>query len=287
MTKVLVTGATGFVGNYVINYLLKNNFHVIASSRNESSAKQKSWYKNVQFIPLNLNQLPNNLFNFLNKPDCVINLAWQGLPNYNELFHFEVNTINHYNFIKNLINQGCKNILVTGTCFEYGKVEGEVEETNVTNPNTSYGLAKDTLRKYILELNKNFDFNFNWLRLFYVYGEGQSKNSLYSLVNSAILENKTKFDMSGGQQVRDFIRIERVAEIISTIVMHNLNCGIINCGSGNPTTVEAFVKNILKEKSSNMQLNLGTFPYNSYEPMSFWASTKKLNNYLNKYQVKA
>ncbi|MEI9959238.1 MAG: NAD-dependent epimerase/dehydratase family protein [Ferruginibacter sp.] len=59
MKKVLVTGATGFIGNYVIAELLKHDCTVIATSSNESTAKEKSWFDKVQYISFNLKEFDN------------------------------------------------------------------------------------------------------------------------------------------------------------------------------------------------------------------------------------
>jgi len=75
-----------------------------------------------------------------------------------------------------MISNGLQRLSVTGTCFEYGNKNGSLSEDMETNPNIAYSLAKDTLRKFILELAKIFDFKFHWIRLFYMYGIGQSPN---------------------------------------------------------------------------------------------------------------
>lgn len=54
MQKVLVTGATGFIGNYVVEELLQRNYHVIASSASEATAKQKNWFAKTDYLPLDL-----------------------------------------------------------------------------------------------------------------------------------------------------------------------------------------------------------------------------------------
>jgi len=283
MKRVLVTGATGFIGNYVIQELLKHKVSVIASSRNEEKAATKKWYEQVQFIPFDFDNQPTNIFTYFNNPDVVVDLAWDGLPNYEQLYHFERNTILHYFFIKEMVEEGCKNIVVTGTCLEYGDVDGKVEESYITNPNTAYGFAKDTLRKNLQYLNKSIPFNLNWLRLFYVYGNGQNENSLYSSLKKAVLETHEEFNMSKGQQVRDFVHVAKVAQIITLVVVNNLNCDVVNVGSGKPITVEKFVQNYLDKQNYMLRLNLGYYPYTTFEPMSFWASTDKLDKEIKKY----
>lgn len=280
MKTVLITGATGFIGGYVIDELLKTNLNLIASSRDENKAKKMSWYNKLTYIPIDLESFQPDVYTFCHKPDIVVDLAWQGLPNYNELFHFEKNTMTHYNFLKTMIENGCHDVVSIGTCFEYGLVDGEIEETAVTNPQTAYGLAKDTLRRYLQILQLHEQFKLSWLRLFYVYGKGQSQKSLYSLIQSAVANNDKEFNMSPGQQIRDFVHASVVAKYIARIVVNELDCGVINCGSGTPKSVENFVRECLSEYRYSMKLNLGYYPYNSYEPMSFWASTKKMKQLL-------
>jgi len=80
--KILVTGATGFVGNHVVNYLLKNtNNKVIASSRSIEKARRFSWFDRVSYIPWTINNsTPANIFDQFDRPDLCIHLAWDGLP---------------------------------------------------------------------------------------------------------------------------------------------------------------------------------------------------------------
>ncbi|MEA3386967.1 MAG: NAD(P)-dependent oxidoreductase [Patescibacteria group bacterium] len=129
--KILVTGATGFIGNHLINDLLKNkSIEIIATSRNIDKAKKFDWFDKVNYIPYDLNDFDkdNNLYELFTKPDKVIHLAWDGLPNYNDLIHIEQNLISNYRFIKSLIDCGLKDITITGTCFEYGMQNGCLSE---------------------------------------------------------------------------------------------------------------------------------------------------------------
>ena len=156
--KILITGATGFIGNHLLKELLKDTKNeIIATSRDIEKAKKHEWFSRVKYISYDLNsQEELNLFEYFDKPDKVIHLAWDGLPNYNDLIHIEKNLFNNYQFIKNLVANGLKDITITGTCFEYGMVNGCLSEDIQTNPSNSYGIAKDSLRRFIEELNKEF-----------------------------------------------------------------------------------------------------------------------------------
>ncbi len=283
MATILVTGATGFIGNYVVQELLKNNQRVIASSFLEEKAKNYSWFSDVEYIQFNLasfNELVN-YYEFFQKPDAVIHLAWEGLPNYKASFHYDVNLPRHYAFLKNMLQHGLSDLSVVGTCFEYGMHEGMLSETMPSDPANPYALAKDTLRKRLEDLCQQILFNLKWIRLFYMYGEGQNSNSLLSQLQKALDSKAEQFNMSGGEQVRDYLPVQKVAEYIVKIALQDKVTGIINCCSGKPISVKQLVENYLKEQNASIHLNLGYYPYTDYEPMAFWGDNSKLDSIVN------
>jgi dTDP-6-deoxy-L-talose 4-dehydrogenase (NAD+) len=283
MKKVFVTGATGFIGNYVVQELLQQNISVIASSRNEKKAKEFLWFNNVKYIPFDLQDINDsiNYFQFFDEPELMIHLAWEGLPNYKSLSHIETNLPRHLIFLGNLIENGLSDLTVTGTCFEYGMQEGCLNEEMPVFPSNPYAIAKDQLRKTLQKLQSSRQFSFKWVRLFYMYGKGQNPNSLLSQLDKAISNAEPVFNMSGGEQVRDYLPVEKAAEYIVKIALQNKTMGIINCCSGQPITVKKFVENYLQAKNKTIKLNLGYYPYPDYEPMNFWGNNRKLKTILN------
>ena len=281
--KILITGATGFIGNHLLKELLKDTKNeIIATSRDIEKAKKYEWFSRVKYISYDLNsQEELNLFEYFDKPDKVIHLAWDGLPNYNDLIHIEKNLFNNYNFIKNIISNGLKDITITGTCFEYGLINGCLNEELKTNPSNSYGIAKDSLRKFIEELKKQYDFNYKWIRLFYMYGEGQGEKSILSQLDRAIKNKERTFNMSNGEQLRDYLPIEEVVNYISKIALQNKIDKIINCCNGKPISIRNFVENYIEKNRYNIKLNLGFYQYPNYEPMAFWGDDSKLKKVLN------
>lgn len=273
--KVLVTGATGFIGNHVINELLKHKFQIIATARSNPIIEKSNWLGKVQFIKCDLNS-KIDFFNYFHKPDAVIHLAWEGLPNYKELFHIEKNLPNNFYFLNDLVKSGLKNLTVTGTCLEYGLLNGCLDESMPVKPHIPYSIAKDTLRKSLEQLESQFAFKLKWLRLFYTYGNGQNENSILSQLDRAVKNNDKVFNMSGGEQLRDYLPVEKVAEIIVKSSIQNDITGIINCCSGKPVSIKKMVEDYLIQNGVSIKLNLGYYPYNDYEPFAFWGCTEKL-----------
>lgn len=274
--RVLVTGATGFIGNYVVRELLKQDHQVIATSRNSEKAGMYEWFSQVQYIAYDLNVVHENLFQFFREPDVVIHLAWEGLPNYRDVFHFEQNLFTNYRFLKNLLEDGLKSLTVTGTCLEYGLQNGCLSEDTPTQPTTPYSIAKDTLRKFLEQLQQKNHFSFKWIRLFYMYGKGQNPSSVLSQLDKALERGDEIFNMSGGEQLRDYLPVEKVAEYVNRISLQNKVLGIINCCSGKPISIRKLVEDHMKNRGKTIKLNLGYYPYSDYEPMAFWGDNTKL-----------
>lgn len=283
MNKVLVTGATGFIGNYVIQQLLERHFTVIATSSEREKAKKMKWFAEVEYIPFDLSRIEphTDYYQLFKNPDLVIHLAWEGLPNYKSSSHEKINLPRHESFLQNLIQNGLTDLTVTGTCLEYGLRNGELREDMPVFPSTPYANAKNELRKYLESIQKTNSFSLKWIRLFYMYGAGQNPNSLLSQLDKALNENQASFNMSGGEQVRDFLPVEKVAEYIVSAALQDKIIGIINVCSGVPVTIKKIVQDYLIKKNKTITLNLGYYPYPDYEPMHFWGDNRKLNEIIN------
>lgn len=126
-------------------------------------------------------------------------------------------------------------------------------------------------------LRLSVPFSLQWMRLFYMYGEGQNPGSLLAQLDRAIAEGRTHFDMSPGDQLRDYLPVEDVAANFATIVEHPECDGVVNCCSGRPVSVRELVEARCREKGVAMQLNRGRYPYPDYEPLAFWGIPAKLS----------
>jgi nucleoside-diphosphate-sugar epimerase len=283
MSLILVTGSTGFIGNYVVANLLEGGHDVMATSSSADAASKKEWFNKVNYKELSFEHIHAgvNYFEYFDNPDRIIHLAWEGLPNYKSLFHFETNLYKHYVLLKNLIIHGCRNVTVAGTCFEYGMKNGCLSEDMPTEPANPYALAKDTLNKFLRELSVAEPFILKWVRLFYLYGKGQNPGSLFSQLQKALDNNEPVFNMSGGEQVRDYLHVQDAAEYIVKIALQDKISGNINCCSGKPVTIKEMVNDQVRKSGKNIELNLGYYPYPDYEAMSFWGDNKKLQQIIN------
>lgn len=276
--RVAVSGASGFIGLHVLRELHSRGLDAIALTRSAGGRRLQPGVS--QWVEMDTAHPSPNPFDTMGRPDLLIHLAWGGLPNYQSGHHVDVELPSQLAFLTACIEGGLKKLVVTGTCYEYGLASGELAEDAPTHPCTRYGSAKDVLRKALFALRQEHEFDLAWLRLFYLYGEGQSEKSLYRALHAAIDRGDKTFDMSSGEQLRDFLPINEAARIIVEIALREDISGIFNVCSGRPTTVRQMVETWIVASRAKIKMNLGQIPYSPNEPMAFWGSRRKLDNVL-------
>jgi Nucleoside-diphosphate-sugar epimerases len=275
--KIAISGATGFIGRHVVAEMKKRSLQPTLLVRPGRSVAEP----NQTVIECDLKNPPEDLYQQLGRPDVLIHLAWGGLPQYASLHHFEEELPAHYQFLKQLIRGGLKRCLITGTCLEYGKQEGELVEERPACPIVPYAFAKDSLRRQLEFLRMTQEFHLTWARLFYTYGEGQAAASLYSQLRAAVARGDKVFDMSGGEQVRDYLPVDAVARALTELASIQTEVGIVNVCAGHGVTVRRLVEEWVQQNQWQITLNFGRLPYLDYEAMNFWGSDRKLKTVLN------
>ena len=130
--KIHLIGSNGFIGKNLVKNYPENNFILWSHSKNE----------NKNYFDLLDEQSWGDLIK--QKPEIVVLLSWPGLPNYNETFHVTRNLPACIKLFEILKKNGLKKIVITGTCFEYGLLNGSVNEESKTDPINQYAIAKDT-----------------------------------------------------------------------------------------------------------------------------------------------
>ncbi len=262
-----IIGSEGFIGKNIQKYYSKDNLvnwsH--SSDINNFDIFNKNSWKNI----------------FQAKPKKIIFLSWPGLPFYESTFHVTKNLPIMITFFEELMKQGIKRIVATGTCYEYGSLTGALSETLLAEPLNQYAIAKNTLRQVLQKLCNDNNVSFAWARIFYPYGEYQNPNSLIPSLKKAILNKDEFFNISSGKLIRDFVEIEKVVSYLLFLVNDEKNKGIFNIGSGEPKLVETLVEEIINSEKSNIKIKKSFIKSRKNEPQEFWADMTKLHNIFN------
>jgi nucleoside-diphosphate-sugar epimerase len=271
--KIAITGANGFVGQHMLARLSEEPVEVVCVGR-----RTEGWTRFGTYLTIPFEHTPEDIFERLGRPDLLIHLAWDSLTNYRALRHFDTELPLHYEFVRRLVEGGLRRVLVTGTCFEYGMKYGALHEGMVADPVNPYGFAKNAFRQQIEYLALEHGIQSTWARLFYMWGPGQSIGSLYSLIQAAVTRGDSSFDMSLGEQLRDYLPVAEVADRLVRLALHPKASGIFNVCSGSPISVRRLAEHWIETHQWKIQLNLGCRPYPDYEPLAFWGDVSKLTN---------
>lgn len=275
MKRVAVTGASGFIGRHVVHALAARGAEVTALVRDPGRVPDLP--ARAATIDV-LEERPTTLAQ-LGHPDALVHLAWAGLPNYRAPHHLE-QWPRHAAFLDACLDAGLERLLVTGTCLEYGLQSGALAESLPAQPETAYAEGKHALHRHLAARRARETFSLGWLRIFYLFGPGQASGSLYPLLRAAAARGDRRFDMSEGDQVRDFLPVERAAAHIATLALGDTEPGTVNLCSGVPMTVAAAARAWLAEIGSDMALNLGALPYPDHEAFAFWGDDRHLRELL-------
>ena len=277
--RVLVTGATGFIGRHVVPLLLQRGHAVTAVARDEFKARGFAWFDHVHFVACDIRLPIDRVACRFGRPQAVMHLAWSGLPNYQARFHLDENLPADKQFLKSLLDGGAEQLLVAGTCLEYGMQTGCLSEATPSAPVTCYAQAKDELRQFLQAFQLQRQFRLQWARLFYMYGEGQNPNSLIAQLDRAIAQEQQSFKMSGGEQLRDYLPVDAVARRLVALLECPDCDGIVNVCSGEPISVRSLVERHIAQVGAEIAFKLGYYPYADYEPLAFWGSRDKWLRY--------
>ena len=277
--KVAVTGASGFVGSHVVDALARRDgVEIIALSRRPLPPERLPG-ASINLL-LDHEAATEQDYDLIGRPDLLLHFAWNGLPNYRSAHHLEAELPAQFRFLRTMVAAGLPHLLVSGTCYEYGMIEGELTEDRAAPPENAYASAKVELLARLEGLQAASPFALTWPRLFYLWGPRQAPNSLYPQLCAAVARGDTHFPMSNGDQQRDYLPVEEAAELLVRLGLRESGGGAVNLCSGAPISVLALVENWLDRNGWTITLDRGRFPVPDYEPHAFWGSTAKLKSLL-------
>jgi len=276
MKKVLVTGASGFIGQHSLPLLLMKGYevHALYSTKKIESSTDVIWH---QINLLDLSQV-SSLIRQIN-PTHLLHLAW-----YAEHGKFWSSSYNllwiqaSLNLIENFYKCGGERIVVAGTCAEYDWKHGYcTEDMTPLLPISLYGICKHSLQQILMSYAEINKISAAWGRIFFLYGPNEHPKRLVSSVISSLLKKQIAY-CSHGNQIRDFLYVEDVASAFVSLLNSNLE-GVVNIASGKPIILKDLIFKIGKKLCSANLIRLGEIQSNPDEPNCIVGNTKKINQF--------
>lgn len=251
MSRVLVTGACGYIGRHVVTALLDAGHDVIAADIQDKGCDPRAELRLCDVFSGDA-----GLYQTLGSPEIIVHMAWVDGFVHNSFRHLEY-LPKHYRFLEQMLSGGATQVAVMGTMHEVGYHEGEINEDTPANPQSLYGVAKNALRQAYTVLRSQYpEAVFQWLRAYYICGDDAFNHSIFAKITEAEREGKKAFPINSGKNRYDFIGVGELAQQIAAAVSQQEVQGIINCCTGKATPLGEKVDEFIREHGFSIQLEL-------------------------------
>ena len=275
--NILVTGGSGFIGLHLLKELAKSRHRVAVISKREIPE-----LSSIEIIIGNFNTLDKmhkKLIDF--QPEVILHLSWQGIPDFSSNM-CQKNLSDSINFFDWIFeNIECNKIIMSGSCFEYGKKQGTCSESDSVSIDSYFTWAKHSLNQYLSIRCAEMDITLNWFRLFYVYGPGQREGSLIPMLIKAIGAKEIP-QINTPLNKNDFVYVGDVASAFVRAVETNFSSGVYNLGSGTSNSVYDICKIVEKQLLGNGLISNQVLENGQQtETVNFWADMEKTKQALN------
>jgi nucleoside-diphosphate-sugar epimerase len=280
MKKVVVTGATSFIGRHLIKRLLQSNYYIYAIVRpNSKNLSKIEANKNLEIIELDLENSDLISSKVGTKCDIFFHLAWDGTrgstrDDYNlqrKNYTDSMKTINSANEL------GCSIYIDAGSQAEYGLYNEVITENTPCLPVTEYGKWKYKFFRDASALCEKNGIAFKEPRFFSLYGPDDYEDTMVISMIKKMIKSED-CDLTAGIQKWNFLHIDDAVEGIVRLCEKKCSNGPYNFGSNDTRQLREFVEAIYKIIDSTSKLNFGKISYPATGMVSIQPDNSKLKN---------
>lgn len=278
MRRVLLTGASGFVGSFVARQLVAAGVPTAVLLRPGSDPwRVADLLPRLATVEGTLADVPAaepaaRAF----APDTVLHLAWGGVGNAarNDPAQFDNlrQTVDLLHLCRRL---GVGAFVGLGSQAEYGPHAGRLDEQTPTCPTTVYGVAKLSAGLFALRLGGEWGVRAAWLRLFSSYGPTDHPGWMIPDLIGKLLAGERP-PLTEGRQVWDYIHVADAAAAVVRVAESPAAAGVFNLGSGRPVPLREVIETVRDAIDPALPLGFGEVPYRPDQVMHLEADVSRL-----------
>jgi nucleoside-diphosphate-sugar epimerase len=275
--RVLVTGASGFVGRRALAPLAARGLEVHAVGRGAGAPagapEGVAWHSADLLDARARRTLVERV-----GASHLLHLAWYAEPG---AFWSARENARWVGATVGLVDEfaaaGGARAVLAGTCAEYDwSAPQPLREDAALGPSTYYGVCKDATRRVAEGLAGRAGLSFAWGRIFFLYGPREDERRLVASVARALVAGE-RAPTSAGTQVRDFLHVDDVAAAFAAL-LHSDVAGAVNIASGAGTTVRRIVEGLARASGRPELLDVGALAQRPGDPDAIVADVTRLRD---------
>ena len=277
--RILLTGASGFIGRHCLPLLLAKGYEVHAVTSKPSppstvgAAQNLYWHHADLLDPGELDKLLAEVL-----PVQLLHFAWYAVPHKYWTSAENLRWVRaSLHLVQSFAAHGGERLVAAGSCAEYDWNYGYCSES-VTPllPGTLYGNCKHSLQLMLNAFSRETGLSSAWGRIFFVYGPHEHPHRLVSSVIRALLQGQAA-RCTSGDQVRDFLHVAKAASAFVALLESQVQ-GPVNIASGRPVLLKELVGQIAEKIGRCDLLKLGEISPPANDPPVLLAATARLRH---------
>lgn len=266
--KILLTGATGFLGSHIAEVLYNAGHELLLAKRRESNlCRCSTFIDKVKWSDTDLDTFESDVCSF--QPDMVISSAWSGVSAKDrEQWSVQVDNLKYQQRLLDIaVKANVKRIIGIGSQAEYGVFDGCIDEQYPANPTSAYGAAKLSSLIILRTFCEENNIAWYWFRLFSCFGERESENWLIPATIKNIMSTD-KMDLTLGEQRYSYLYIKDVANVfLSAVEQNNAESGVYHIAADVQRPLKEILLGIRDYLNPEFCLNFGALPYRKNQSM--------------------
>lgn len=292
MKKVLIIGAGGFVGEYLIKEFQKNNYQIIACD----IGKKEKFDKEISYFDIDIlnKQLVNDIISNT-KPNYLINLAaissvgmsWK-IPDKT----MQINVIGTINILE-AIKEHCPTckVLLIGSSEEYESIDRPLKEEDSIKANNPYGISKIAQENFAKLYSEKYGLKIVCTRSFNHTGIGQLDQFVIPSFCKQVAEiEKTKqsgkISVGNLSAYRDISDVKDIVYVYRKLLENDNNQFIYNVGSGKVYQIEELLKYIISLSTQNIEIVIDESKLRPVDTPYICCDNAKIKEYFNNTDIK-